>query len=160
MSVTKRFALATSLCAVLALPAGVVAMDKPAAVPPDWQPAAQTDNQQAFVDLNSIAAVGPHLSAVVRYEYVSPQPWKKDKTYSSVWSKLRVDCGQRRIADSEIRAHTSAGLQGDVVRKSKSKDKNLIWRDAAVRTVDGEVLDHVCRIGPKAAPAAATLPGG
>ena len=160
MLVTKRFALATCVCAMLALPAGAIAKDKPATVPPDWQSAAQTDNQQAFIDLNSIAPVGANLSAVVRYEYVSPQPWKKDKTFSSVWARPRVDCGQRRIADSEIRAYASPGLQGDVVRKATSKDKNLIWRDAAHRTVDGEVLDHVCKIGPKAAPAASTPPGG
>lgn len=160
MLVTKRFALATVVGAVLALPVGAIAKDKPAPVPPDWQSAAQTDSQQAFIDLNSITTVGAHLSAVVRYEYVSPQPWKKDKTFSSVWSRLRVDCAQRRIADSEIRAYAAAGLQGDVVRKATSKDKNLIWRDAARRTVDGEVLDHVCKIGPKAAPAASTPPGG
>jgi hypothetical protein len=160
MLVTKRFALATSICAVLALPAVAIAKDKPAPVPPDWQSAAQTDNQQAFIDLNSIAPAGVHLSAVVRYEYVSPQPWKKDQSYSSVWTRLRVDCAQRRIADSETRAYAAAGLQGDVVRKATRKDKNLIWRDAARRTVDGEVLDHVCKIGPKAAPASSTLPGG
>lgn len=160
MPVIKRFALATCVCAVLAVPVGAIAKDKPAPVPPDWQSAAQTDSQQAFIDLNSITTVGAHLSAVVRYEYVAPQPWKKDKTYSSVWSRLRVDCAQRRMADSEIRAYASAGLQGDVVRKATSKDKNLIWRDAARRTVDGEVLDHVCKIGPKAAPALSSSPGG
>jgi len=159
MLVTKRFALATSICAVLALSAGAVAKDKPAPVPPDWQSAAQTDNQQAYIDLNSITPVGAYLSAEVRYEYVSPQPWKNDKTFSSVWSRLRVDCAQRRMADSEIRAYAGAGLQGDVVRKASSKDKNLIWRDAARRTVDGEVLDHVCKIGPKAVPAAPATAG-
>lgn len=160
MSFTKRFALATSICALLALPAGAMAKDKPAPVPPDWQSAAQTDSQQAFIDLNSIAAVGAHLGATVRYEYASPQPWKKDKTFSSVRTVTRFDCAQRRIADSEIRAYASAGLQGDVVRKATSKEKNLIWRDAPRRTVDGEVLDHVCKIGPRAAPSASAPPAG
>ena len=35
MLVTKRFALATSLCAVLTMPVGAAAKDKPAPVPPE-----------------------------------------------------------------------------------------------------------------------------
>lgn len=160
MRLEKHLAAATAACVMLALPFAAVAMEKkPAPAPASWQSVAKTDNQEAFVDLNSIGVVGAYLAATAKFEYATPQPWEKDKTFSSLSSVLRVDCAQRRLADRETKAHAGAGLQGDVVRKASRSEKNLIWRDAAPRTVDGEVLDFVCKNGPQAAPQAAPPPG-
>jgi hypothetical protein len=114
-----------------------------------WQSVAKTDNQEAFVATASIAIVGSQLEARVKQNYAQAQPAaKKDKSYLSTRSLYRFDCAQRKIGMKELRAYSGADLQGDVVQKATSKDKNMQWLPAEERTVFGELLDYVCKGAP------------
>jgi hypothetical protein len=111
-----------------------------------WQSVAKTDHQEAFVNTTSIVAVGGQLEARVKQNYAQAQPAaKKDKSYLSTRSLYRFDCAQRKIGMKELRAYSGADLQGDVVQKATSKDKNMQWLPAEERTVFGELLDYVCK---------------
>jgi len=129
----------------LACPAGA-ALAQAAAAGEKWQSVAKTDLQEAFVNTSSIATVGGQLEARVKQNYAAAQPAaKKGKTYLSTRSVYRFDCAQRKIGMKELRAYEGADLQGDVVQKATSKDKNMQWLPAEERTVFGELLDYVCR---------------
>lgn len=142
-----RYAVLAAACTlVLANPAAVAqtaapAMDK-------WQSVAKTDTQEAFVKAGSIVAVGAQLEARVKQNYVQAQPAAKaGKSYLSSRTTYRFDCAQRRVAMKDVRAFAGSDLQGGEVQKATSRDKNLIWLDAAPKTVFGELLDHVCQRG-------------
>jgi hypothetical protein len=128
----------------LACPAGAaLAQD---AAGEKWQSVAKTDLQEAFVNTSSIATVGGQLEARVKQNYAAAQPAaKKGKSYLSTRSLYRFDCAQRKIGMKELRAYSGADLQGEVVQKATSKDKNMQWLPAEERTVFGELLDYVCR---------------
>ena len=114
-----------------------------------WQPVAKTDAQEAFVNRQSITAVGGMFEAKAKQDFTQPQPSaKKDKTFLSSRTTFRVDCTQRRIAIKEIRAYAGNDLQGDQVQKMTSGDKYLQWMDAPADTVYGKILDYVCLTGP------------
>lgn len=129
----------------LACPVGV-ALAQDAASGDKWQSVAKTDNVEAFVNTASIATVGDQLEARVKQNYAVAQPAaKKGKTYLSSRSIYRFDCAQRKIGMKELQFYESADLQGKVVGKATSKDKNLQWQPAEERTVFGELLDYVCK---------------
>jgi hypothetical protein len=118
-----------------------------------WQSVAKTDTQEVFVKAGSIVAIGAQLEARVKQNYVQAQPAAKaGKSYLSSRTTYRFDCTQRRVAMKDVRAFAGSDLQGGEVQKATSSDKNLIWLDAAPKTVFGELLDHVCKATP-AAPA-------
>ena len=97
----------------------------------------------------SIATVEGELEARVKQNYAQAQPAaKKDKSYLSTRSLYRFDCAQRKIGMKELRAYSGADLQGEVVQKATSKDKNMQWLPAEDRTVFGELLDYVCKGAP------------
>jgi hypothetical protein len=111
---------------------------------PQWQSVAKTDLQEAFVDVRSRAPVAGGFEVAVRYEYASPQPFGR-ATFQSARNVYRLDCAAGRIADRENRVYAEHGLGGRQVAKSTRSARNLAWRDAAPHTVDGVVLDYVCR---------------
>ncbi len=132
----------------LAGPVGV-ALAQDATSGDKWQSVAKTDNQEAFVNTTSITTVDGQLEARVKQNYAQAQPAaKKDKSYLSTRSLYRFDCAQRRIGMKELRAYSGADLQGEVVQKATSKDKNMQWLPAEERTVFGELLDYVCKAAP------------
>lgn len=134
--------------------AGVCALSTGGALAQDasgdkWQPVAKTDTQEAFVNRQSITAVGGMFEANAKQDFTQPQPSaKKDKTFLSSRTTFRVDCTQRRLAVKEIRAYAGNDLQGDQVQKMTSSDKYLQWLDAPADTVYGKILDYVCLTGP------------
>jgi len=114
-----------------------------------WQPVAQTESQEAFVNVASITNVGGMLEARVKQNFAQPQPSaKKDKTYLSTRSTYRFDCAGRRVGMKEVRAYPGTDLQGDAVQKMASSDKNIQWTDAPSDTVFGHMLDFVCSRSP------------
>ena len=126
--------------------AGAPAQDAPA---DKWLPVAKTDTQEAFVNRQSITAVGGMFEAKAKQEFTQPQPSaKKDKTFLSSRTTFRVDCSQRRLAIKEIRAYAGNDLQGDQVQKMTSSDKYLQWMAAPPDSVYGKILDYVCLTGP------------
>jgi hypothetical protein len=143
-----RYGISLSMAVValvLTSPVGV-ALAQDAASGDKWQSVAKTDHQEAFVNTTSIVTVGSQLEARVKQNYAQAQPAaKKDKSYLSTRSLYRFDCAQRRIGMKELRAYSGADLQGDVVQKATSKDKNMQWLPAEERTVFGELLDYVCK---------------
>ena len=117
----------------------------------DWTWAA-SDHFRVYgnVDHRALATVAGQLEARVKQNYAQAQPAaKKDKSYLSTRSLYRFDCAQRKIGLKELRAYSGADLQGEVVQKATSKDKNMQWLPAEDRTVFGELLDYVCK-GPPA----------
>lgn len=111
-----------------------------------WQSVAKTDSQEAFVNTQSIIAVGGQLEAKVKQNFAAPQPAaKQGESYLSTRTTYRFDCTQRRVAMKEIRAFPGTDLQGEAVQKASRSDKNLIWEEAPERTVFGELLDYVCK---------------
>jgi hypothetical protein len=143
-----RYGISLSMAVValvLTSPVGV-ALAQDAASGDKWQSVAKTDHQEAFVNTTSIVTVGSQLEARVKQNYAQAQPAaKKDKSYLSTRSLYRFDCAQRRIGMKELRAYSGADLQGDVVQKATSKEKNMQWLPAEERTVFGELLDYVCK---------------
>ena len=134
----------------LACPVGV-ALAQDVASGDKWQSVAKTDTQEVFVKTGSIVAIGAQLEARVKQNYVQAQPAAKaGKSYLSSRTTYRFDCAQRRMAMKDVRAFAGSDLQGGEVQKATSSDKNLIWTDAAPRTVFGELLDYVCKGGTPA----------
>lgn len=150
MSIRHAVLIAAGACALVFATRPAAGQD---AAAEKWQSVAKTDTQEVFVKAGSIVAIGAQLEARVKQNYVQAQPAAKaGKSYLSSRTTYRFDCTQRRVAMKEIRAFAGADLQGDEVQKATRSDKNLIWLDAAPRTVFGELLDHVCQATP-AAPA-------
>jgi hypothetical protein len=138
-----------SLVVITLALAGPAALAQEPGAADKWQSIARTDNQEAFVNESSIAAVGGQLEARVKQNFAQPQPSaKKGKTYLSSRTTYRFDCGQRRMAMKEVRTYSGPDLQGEPVQKATSSDKNLQWLDAPDSTVFGELLDHVCGRSP------------
>lgn len=112
----------------------------------DWQSVATTDNQQAFIDVASLTQVAGFVEARTKQNFTQPQPsTKKNETYLSALNTYRFDCAQRKVAMKRLEAYAGADLQGPVVQKATSTDKNLRWLDAPESTVFGELLDFACK---------------
>ena len=138
-----------SVIAIALVLAGPGAMAQETAALDKWQSVAKTDNQEAFVNVSSIVAVGEQLEARVKQNFALPQPSaKKGKTYLSSRTTYRFDCAQRRMAMKEVRTYAGSDLQGEPVQKATASDKNLQWLDAPDSTVFGELLDYVCGRSP------------
>lgn len=116
-----------------------------------WVSVAKGDRTEVFLKTTSLQWSGPWLTARTRQEFFEPQAAaKQGKTFLSARNDYRIDCAQRLLAYHEMRAYSEAGLQGDVVQKTKIGDKNLKWMDAPAGTVFGELLDHACDNAPPA----------
>lgn len=140
----------TGLVACLALVAGELAAQDEA-----WVSVAKGERTEVFLETASLQWAGPWLAVRTRQEFVEPQASaKKGKTFLSARNDYRIDCAQRRLAYREMHAYAQAGLQGDVVQKTKIGERNLKWMDAAPGTVFGELLDYACNHAPAAPPAA------
>lgn len=138
-----------SVIAIALALAGPGAHAQDAGTTDKWQSVAKSDNQEAFVNGSSIAAVGGQLEARVKQNFALPQPSaKKGKTFLSSRTTYRFDCAQRRMAMKEVRTYAAADLQGEPVQKATSSDKNLQWLDAPDSTAFGEILDYVCSQSP------------
>lgn len=110
-----------------------------------WESVAVSDNQEAFVDAGSVATIAGFVEARTKQNFNQPQPSaKKGETYLSALNTYRFDCGQRRVAMKELVAYASPDLQGPVVQRATSNDRNLRWLDAPAETVFGELLDYAC----------------
>jgi len=150
MSIRYAVMIAAGACALVLVAPPAAGQDTVAA---QWQSVAKTDTQEVFVKTGSIVAIGAQLEARVKQNYVQAQPAAKaGKSYLSSRTTYRFDCAQRRMAMKDVRAFVGSDLQGGEVQKATSSDKNLIWLDAAPKTVFGELLDYVCKATP-AAPA-------
>lgn len=134
-------AIALSLAACAQTPAAKREAVQAAA---QWQSVAVTDNQQAFVDTVSMTTVAGFVEARTKQNFSQPQPAKSGKTYLSALNTYRFDCAQRRLAMKELVAYEGPDLQGAVVQKATSTDRNLRWLDAPASTVFGEMLDFAC----------------
>jgi hypothetical protein len=131
--------------AAVAAPGAAVAASAAKAQPPvQWRSVAQTDTQQAYVDPASRRDRDGYVEAVVRYEYAQPQPYGR-RTFQSARNVYRFDCAGGRIADRENVVYAEPELQGRKVGDATRSTKNLVWRAVAPRSIDGVVLDHVCR---------------
>lgn len=145
----------------LALAAGLAVVSSLALLPAahaqdEWVSVAKGDRTEVFVRPSTLKWEGAWLSVRTRQNFVEPQAAaKKGKTFLSARNDYRIDCPQRRLAYSEIRAFAAADLQGDVVQKTRIGEKNLKWMDAPERTVFGELLDYACGNAPSAGPAPA-----
>ena len=146
MSIRYAMLITAGACALVLVAPPATGQDTVAA---KWQSVAKTEHQEAFVNTTSITTVGGQLEARVKQNYAQAQPAaKKDKSYLSTRSLYRFDCAQRKIGMKELRAYSGADLQGEVVQKATSKDKNMQWLPAEDRTVFGELLDYVCKAAP------------
>jgi hypothetical protein len=136
-----------------------VAATKAPPAPVAWTSVAKTDRQEAFVDPASRRERDGFVEAFVKYEYAEPQAFGK-KTYLSARNVYRFDCANARIADRENRVYAERDLQGKEVANASRGAKNPVWRNALPKTVDGVVLDYVCRKlaggGPPTPPVAGT----
>ena len=130
------------------------ALAAPAHAAADWVSIAKSDRTEVFANPASLS-VSPVSWVIVRtrQNFVEPQPSaKKNKPYLSARNEFRVDCGQRRLAYSEINAYADLDLQGERVQKTRIGEKNLKWMDAPTGTVFGEILDYACKnVGAAAA---------
>jgi hypothetical protein len=132
----------------------VSAQGTPAAGADKWYSVATSDSEVAFVNTNSIKAVGTTVEVRVKENFTSPRPAAKEgKTYQSTRTVYRVDCASRKIAMARTEAFPGKDLQGDVVQKASRNDRNLIWQDAPPATVFFEIVTYTCRNAPPAAPA-------
>ena len=121
-----------------------------------WVSVAKSDRTELFVRPASLKREGAWLSIRTKQNFVEPQPSaKKGKTFLSARNEYRIDCAFQKIAYREMRAYEGLDLQGAVVQKAKSGDKNLKWLDAREGTVFGELLEYACDNAPPA-PAAAS----
>jgi len=119
-----------------------------------WYSVATSDSEEAFVNTNSIKAVGTTVEVKVKENFTAPRPAAKEgKTFLSTRTLYRVDCGARKIAMSRTEAFPGKDLQGDVVQKASRNDRNLIWMDAPVASVFFEIVTYTCRHAPQATPA-------
>ena len=133
---------------LLAVAGAALAQGAPAA-DEKWYSVALSDNEEAFVNTNTIKVVGTQMQVRVKENYFAPrESAKKGKTYQSARTEYRVDCAARKVALLETKAYASSDLTGEVVQKASRNEKNLIWMDAPRATVFGEILDYTCKQKP------------
>lgn len=139
---------------LLTLVAAPVALAKDP-VPPagEWLAVADSATQVAFLDTSSLEQTDKGLRAAVKINYASPQPYGK-QSYLSTRNIYVFDCAASRVADKENAIYAGSDLSGKRVSHATRKSKNLIWRDAAVASIDGELLISACKRAPQPATAA------
>jgi hypothetical protein len=116
-----------------------------------WVSIAKSDRTELFVRPSTLKWDGDWLSIRTKQNFVEPQPSaKKGKTFLSARNEYRIDCPFQKIAYREMRAYEGLDLQGTVVQKAESSDKNLKWLDAREGTVFGELLEYACDNAPPA----------
>jgi hypothetical protein len=121
-----------------------------------WVSIAKSDRSELFVRPSTLKWDGDWLSIRSKQNFVEPQPSaKKGKTFLSARNEYRIDCAFQKVAYREMRAYEGLDLQGALVQKAKSGEKNLKWLDAREGTVFGELLEYACDNAPPA-PAAAS----
>jgi len=146
-----RIALLGAGLVIVASFSGAALAQSAPATADKWYSVALSDNEEAFVNTNTIKAVGSQMQVRVKENYLAPrESAKKDKTYQSARTEYRVDCANRKVAMLETRAYSGSDLQGEVVQKGSRNEKNLIWMDAPRATVFGEILDYTCKQKPAA----------
>jgi hypothetical protein len=112
--------------------------------PVEWTQVAESASQVAFVDAASIEQAEAGLRAVAKINFSQPQPFGK-KTFQSAQNTYIMDCAARRVADRENLIFAEADLGGKRISRASRRANNLIWRDAAPGTIDGEILKFACR---------------
>jgi hypothetical protein len=145
MNVLKLTGLTLSAC-LLAACASTPSSDPaaPAAPPPgNWQKAAEANSQVAFVDIDSITQVDTGWRAVAKINHNAPQPWG-NSTFQSARNTYIVDCGASRLADRENLIFAGPDLSGKQLSRASRNANNLIWRDVAAGTVEGQILLFAC----------------
>ena len=56
-----------------------------------------------------------------------------------------LDCAGRKIADRENALYAGTDNSGKRINYASRNANNLIWRDAPVASIDGELLTYACR---------------
>ena len=117
----------------------------------DWVSIAKSDRTELFIKPSTLKWEGQWVSVRSKQNFVEPLPAaKKGKTFLSARNEYRIACAHRKVAYSRTEAYAEADLQGPVVQKSRSSDKNLNWMDAPEGTVFGELLEYACDNAPPA----------
>jgi hypothetical protein len=145
MKALKPAGLTLALCALAACASSPASKPDatPATPPGNWQKAAEADSQTAFVDIDSITQVDNGWRAVSKINFNTPQPWRSG-TFQSARNTYIIDCGARRLADRENLIFAGPDLSGKQLSRASRNANNLIWRDAAAGTVDGQILTFAC----------------
>lgn len=145
MKALKILGVTLSACLLAACASTSSNTSGAAAAPPpgNWQKAAEADSQVAFVDIDSITQVDAGWRAVSKINFSSPQPWGNG-TFLSARNTYILDCGARRLADRENLIFEGPDLSGRQLSRASRSSGNLIWRDAAEGTVDGQILTFAC----------------
>lgn len=118
--------------------------------PGEWLAVADSTTQVAFLDTSSIEQSDKGLRAAVKINYATPQTYGK-QTYLSTRNVYVMDCAARRLADKENAIYAGTDLSGKRISHASRNSKNLIWRDASVASIDGELLTSACKRAPQAA---------
>jgi hypothetical protein len=120
----------------------------------EWVSVAKSDRTELFVKPSTLKWDGDWLSIRTRQNFVEAQPSaKKGKTFLSARNEYRIACAHQKVAYREMQAYAELDLQGAVVQKAKSSEKNLMWMDAPEGTVFGALLEYACDNAPPAAAA-------
>jgi hypothetical protein len=153
MRIDKISSLGFGIAAAILVSGLALAQGQPAASADKWYSVALSDNEEAFVNTNSIKLVGTTVELRAKENFMAPKPAaSKGKTYQSTRTVYRLNCAERKIAMAETKAYSGKDLQGDEVQKASRNDRNLIWVDAPRATVFGEILDYGCKHAPSAGP--------
>jgi hypothetical protein len=112
-----------------------------------WQQVADSATQVAYLDPSSLERTSEGLRATVKINYTTPQSFGGN-SYLSSRSVYVMDCGARRLADRENAIYAQTDLEGKRVSSASRSMGNLIWRDAAEGSIDGELLTSACRRAP------------
>ena len=148
MRIAKIVPFSLALVSLAAITGAALAQGAPA-TDEKWYSVALSDNEEAFVNTNTVQAVGTQMQVRVKENYFTPrESVKKGKTYQSARTEYRVDCAARKVAMLETKAYAGSDLSGEVVQKASRNEKNLIWMDAPRATVFGEILDYTCKQKP------------
>jgi hypothetical protein len=148
MRIAKIVPFSLALVSLAAFTGAALAQGAPA-TDEKWYSVALSDNEEAFVNTNTVQAVGAQMQVRVKENYFTPrESVKKGKTYLSARTEYRVDCAARKVAMLETKAYAGSDLTGEVVQKASRNEKNLIWMDAPRATVFGEILDYTCKQKP------------
>ena len=140
--------VSTPLLLVAVLVASSAAARDPAPPTGEWLAVADSATQVAFLDTSSLEQTDKGLLAAVKINYTPPKSWGK-QTYQSTRNVYVIDCAGRRLADKENAIYAGTDLSGKRISQASRSNRNLIWRDAAVASIDGELLTSACRRAPQ-----------
>lgn len=143
---------APALALALMVPLAALPKDPPAPAG-EWLAVADSSSQVAFLDTGSLESTDQGLKAAVKINYTTPQSYGK-QSYQSARNVYVIDCEGRRLADKENAIYAGGDLSGKRVSHASRNNRNLVWRDAAVASIDGELLTSACRRAPQGEPSA------